>query len=142
MNTEIPLYIFSAASTACGNAENKARHKMLRGQLRGYGLAIAECDGQYNGVNERSILVIDEKPVSLSTRGTVMRLARAWGQESILEVDANRSARLVFTNGNSAESLGKFAAVTSQYAKHANAWTRRNNQYYCCVPIGSTGGQV
>ena len=133
MNIELPFFILSASSDACGDAENKARHKMLRRQLRDAGLAIAECTGCYAGDLEQSILVLDEWPATLSTRGIVMRLARAWGQESILEVDANRSARLSFTNGNSAESLGIFTAVRPEYAKGCEAWTRRAGQYYSCV---------
>ncbi len=139
MNIEIPFYILSAASsTTCTARENAHRHKTLRRQLRGYGFAVADCEGCYNGVTESSLLVLDDKPIHGDAdfvRHSVLRLARAWGQESILEVDANRGARLTFMNNDSPISLGKFTAVMAQYAKHESAWTRRNGQYYCCIPL-------
>lgn len=142
MNTTItignqaqPFYILSAAREATGPLETAARTDALIDQIRGQGYSAARCTGRYNGTDEPRIIVIDPSPILASTfENFVMRLARVYAQESVLAVNADSAARLLFTDGSLPADLGKFTAVTRDIAERADDYTKRLGWYYICVP--------
>ena len=133
MNTEIPFFILSAETDIHNVNENAYRTGMLARQLRKAGLATAVCQGVYKGRAEKSILVIDETPHVDDCFNIVLRLAATYAQETVLAVDANRNANLVFTDGErGSQWIGRFISVTEKVAKAAGDYTERAGRYYVC----------
>ena len=134
MNTEIPFFILSAETDIHSTNENAYRTGMLNRQVRKLGLATAKCRGVYKGRAEASILVIDETPHNDDCFNAVLRLARTYAQKSILAVDANRNANLVYTDERrGSESLGRFISVPKEVAKAQESYTERAGRYYVCI---------
>lgn len=134
MNTFTPFYILSASHEHI-NADKKGFHNNLLGRtLRAQGFATAVCEGAYEGVKERSVLVIDERPYNDDCYNAVIRLANVYNQESILAVDANRNAHLVFCDGRPPQRLGIFTCVSEEEAKAQDAYTSRGGRYFVCKP--------
>ena len=133
MNTEIPFFMLSAETDIHSSGENAYRHSMLKRQLQKAGLAIATCRGVYKKRAENSILVIDENPSIDDCFNIVLRLAATYAQETVLGVDANRNANLIFTDGQRGSKwLGRFINVTEEVAKAAGDYTERAGRYYVC----------
>ena len=133
MNTYTPFFILSAEVKFDSDAETKQRTKMLSRQLRNLGYAVAECRGSYDGEEETSILVIDETPGVPGCLNDVLRLAELYSQRSILAVDANRRAALVFTKDTERKSLGWFQGCPKEIARGMSCWTERAGRYYVCA---------
>ncbi len=133
MNTETPFYILSAARSDLDVHENAARSETLHAQLRAQGIAVAECTGCYHGTTESSLIVFDNTPGTLTVHDTVMRLARVYGQESVLAIDANRAASLIYCDDGRLESLGILVNVSRADAEQCDAWTERAGQFYVCI---------
>ena len=132
MNTETPFFILSAETDIHTTNENAYRTGMLNRQLRAAGLATAKCRGVYKGRAEKSILVIDETPNVDDCFNIVLRLAATYAQETVLAVDANRNANLVFTDeSRGSQWIGRFITVTEDVAK-AGDYTERAGRYYVC----------
>ncbi len=132
MNTEIPFFILSAETDIHSTNENAYRHSMLKRQLQRAGLATAVCQGVYKGRAEKSILVIDENPSVDDCFNAVLRLAQTYAQQTVLAVDANRNANLVFTDERrGSQWIGRFIGVTEDVAK-AGDYTERAGKFYVC----------
>ena len=133
MNTFIPFYILSAETDIHSSGENAYRHAMLWRQLHTAGLAIAACQGVYKKRAENSILVIDENASIDDTFNTVLRLAATYAQQTVLAVDANRNANLVFTDeSRGSQWIGRFVGVPEEMAKAAGDYTERAGNFYVC----------
>ena len=137
MNISDPFYILSAARDTLDAHEIKARTETLVHQVRGQGYGAALCEGRYGDVDEPSVVVVDETPGTDKCLKIVMRLARVYQQESILAVDVNGAARLLFLDGSKPLGIGKFTCVSENEAKRAAAYTKRNGRYYICVAVTS-----
>ena len=135
MNLSTPFYILSASHEHFNVNDNVYRSNLLGRTLRAQGFATAVCEGAYKGVPERSILVIDERPNTDECYNAVIRLANVYNQESVLTVDANRNAHLVFCDGRPPVRLGIFTCVSEEEAKAQDAYTSRAGRYYVCKPL-------
>ncbi len=133
MNTFTPFYILSASQDFINANEKVYRSSLLARTLRRQGFATAVCEGAYKGVKERSILVIDERPSTDECYDAVIRLANLYNQESVLAVDSNRNAHLVFCDGRPPVQLGQFMCVSEEEAKSQDAYTSRGGRYYVCI---------
>lgn len=135
MNLSPAFYIISAARESLNDAEIASRTATLLEQVHGIGYAAALCKGHYGGVDEPCILVIDEEPGNLDCFTDMLRLARIYRQESVLAVDCNRAARLLFTDYSGPEALGLFVNVSQEEAKSAGDYTERDGRFYTCVAL-------
>lgn len=98
-----------------GNPESEAN------TLRAMGLGdFVWCKGVYNGVSEDSFAVFFN---SLEQRLAIQSMARRHNQESILVVDSNRDAELVFFDGTPRIKLGHFRAVPKSVAIENGSYT-------------------
>lgn len=137
MNTFTPFAILSA-SRADTVSTNPDRNNLLSAQLKARGYDFAPVTGCYQGKEEAAFIAL------LDSSGPdfpeLCRLARRWGQESILHVDANRYAVLHFINretggpdaNGQTQSLGTWRPVTEAVARALDAWTFNpaTNLYY------------
>lgn len=130
MNTHTPFFILSAARAEHNSIVNHARHETLMRQLQNCGHAVAQVNGCYKGEKEAAILVVDDRPYNAICETDVLRLARAYGQESVLAVDANGRARLIYCDDGSFETIGTWRGTNEKIAKSRDAWTERAGQYY------------
>lgn len=137
MNTFTPFAILSA-SRADTVSTNPDRNNLLSAQLRARDYDFAPVTGCYQGKEEESfIALLDQDGAGFYE---LCRLARRWGQESILHVDANRHAVLHFINqeiggpdtNSQTQSLGIWRPVTEAVARALDAWTFNpaTNLYY------------
>lgn len=107
-------------------------------QLVQYAQAVLDCpvkaiQGYYLGDKENSLVV------QFRTRDNYERLleyATAMGQESVLHIDSNRLASLVYTdNTGKVEHLGKFKATNKQgiAGRDCYSYDAHLDQYYITV---------
>lgn len=133
MNTFAPFYILSAALAGDDAANATERTATLAHQLRASGFAVDSVRGCYMGQTEPALIAIPFDRSCADSERAVLRFARLYGQESILAVDANRAATLVFCADETRRvPLGQFYAVDECVARTRDAWTERNGQYYTC----------
>ena len=133
MNTQTPFFILSAETDIHSTNENAYRSGMLSRQLRRAGFAVATCYGAFEGVKEKSVLVIDETPHNDDCFNAVMRLAKTYAQKYVLGVDANRTAILIrVSDGLTHKYMGNFRSVTEEVAKASKSWNERAGRYYVC----------
>lgn len=127
MITETAFVIISAESAQWGDL-NEQRTDLLRRQLEGQGHSPVAVEGCYKGTKERAWLVfLDDDPQGAKFDHLV-KLARRYGQESILHVDGNRLARLVYVGNDSdrrtwEEDIGKWTQVAYEYARVCDAYS-------------------
>lgn len=96
-------YIISAELSSLKASENKARTLILVREMLELGLDFVAVKGVYKGVAERSFVVFEH---GMPT-GWILDTMRKFGQESILAIESDNKATLVYADG-SAECLGKF----------------------------------
>lgn len=130
MNTFVPFYIVSAALAGDSPREQSDRNDTLERQLRALGYATLQVNGAYKGVTEPAVLVVDLTAWSPACFDSVLRLGRQYGQESILAVDANRKASLVYCEGGELQPLGHWHMVSKAVAMKSDAYTERQGIYY------------
>src|SRR5271166_3677150 len=87
----VPFSILSAEQADHDAPTNAAQTVRLRDRLADTGIQFAGVTGSYKGSREQSFAVITPTPVE---RMTVNALGAAFGQESVLHVDALRNAVL------------------------------------------------
>ena len=125
-NQNSKFYIFSVYTTTKTEEQNKLDHLNTLTELYRSGRLAAQVNGAYKGIEETSILIIDEPGVEAQ----VVRLCKQFNQESFLEVTAfDRDAKLNYLDGTIAQ-LGKFKAVDKAIALTKNAWTEKDGQFY------------
>ena len=105
MNTEKQFYIISAERANEMDRENQWNTESLRHQLKRRSLPHKQVLGCYAGSHEVSFVVVtgDER--------AILELTNKHEQESVLHVDANRQASLIYCDDERRESLGKFRTV-------------------------------
>jgi len=125
-----PVYILSGA-VAIDTAASAIDHTAtLADKLRALGYAVGDCWGCYKKRKEPALVVVDETPGNDQCEKDVLRLARQYGQESVLAIDATRHASLIYCEDEKRESLGEWRAVPQSVAKARDAYTRRAGVYY------------
>jgi hypothetical protein len=142
MKTKIPFVLFSAERAGFTDDVNEWRTQSCERQLR-RGLPDSDfiyVDGCYKGASETSFLVLLPQGDSSYRFHEVARLAARWGQESILYVDANRSAVLCYLglNGMIArmEALGEWHEVLPEDARKLTAYTSYAGRYFTATKAG------
>jgi len=133
VNYHPAFFIISAAVVGDYPSERRDRTQTLKRQLRNAGYATAPCNGCYKNRREQSILVIDENPGLANCLNDVLRLAKVYRQESVLSVDVNRAATLVYIAGKR-EPIGRFVSVSKETAEISDGYTERGGRYYVCKP--------
>jgi hypothetical protein len=130
-----PFVLISASRAAWSAEANADSTRQLASQLLARDFEIAQVRGSYGGTEEDSFLVLCDPQTEHYRFDMLKQLAKRYGQESILVVDAERSALLRFMDERvSAEPLpGKFQAVDSVTAHKLHGWTRREGQYYAVL---------
>ena len=125
-NQNSKFYIFSVYTTTKTEEENKLDHLNTLTELYRIGRLATSVNGAYKGIEETSILIIDEPGVETQ----VVRLCKQFNQESFLEVSAfDREAKLNYLDGKITQ-LGKFKAVDKVTALTKDSWTEKDGQFY------------
>ena len=93
---------------------------------------VAETVGAYKGQENRSWLVLLKLNHEAEQIQRLIELARVYRQESILVVDEDRKASLVYMEDERQVDLGTLVAVDEKTAKMQDAWTYapHNSTYY------------
>lgn len=120
MNTQQPFIIMSAELSALSTEENAHRSEALSAWLDAKGWAHKPVIGSYKGSEEIAVVI----PVTDSEHEAALyRLAKAYGQESVLYVDANRYATLIYVQTGKLAGLGMFRKVSELDARQREAYT-------------------
>ena len=133
IQTKKPFVIISAERSINTAKENKKNHLDLWLQLKGEGFSIKEVEGVYKGTVEKSILVVLNQRWFAVELATFKNYASIFDQESILFVDEERNASLIFPyNRENSEKLGKFIAVPKGIAIQMSNHTFDGKDHYIC----------
>ena len=133
IQTKKPFVIISAEKYINTAEENKKNHLDLWSQLKVEGFSIKEVEGVYEGTIEKSILVVLNKRWLAVELATFINYAAIFNQESILFVDEERNASLIFPyNRENSEKLGKFIAVPKGIAIQMSNHTFDGKDHYIC----------
>lgn len=134
MNHRTPFLVISSDRYNLTPELNASRRETFRQQLAERGLSFKEVRGVYKGNAEVSFVVLVD---TLADEHLALRLARHYGQESALYVDANRAVQLLTLRPevggpdvDGTESLGEWAAVPEHVAKDQGAYTYSDGVYY------------
>lgn len=123
MRTNIPFVVISAERVEYDPPVNEWRTASLEHQLQARDLHYAPVDGVYQGKHERSFIVFLPPDHAAYTLTMLRQLGKRWGQESILHVDANRGAELLYLDGRDPIELGTWQTVTAADAANADGYT-------------------
>ena len=128
-----PFVIISAERFTNTIEENEKNHNELMAQLKKDKFSIKEVEGVYQGTVEKSIIVILNKRWLAVELATFKNYAAIFNQESILFVDEERDASLIFTKQPwLTQKLGKFIAVTKGIATQMSNYTFDGKDHYIC----------
>lgn len=134
MNIETPFIVLSSDRAQYHEELNAARRDTFEHQLRARGLDFKRVIGAYKGASEVSYIVL--VPTTGDEQNAV-RLARRYGQESVLLVDANRYASLIYLNEGEGgisikeiKGIGFWRETTESDATAGDAYTRDGDRYY------------
>ena len=132
IQTKKPFVIISAERFTNTIEENEKNHNELLTQLKKDKFSIKEVEDVYQGTVEKSILVILNQRWLAVELATFKNYAAIFNQESILFVDEERNASLIFPQGGLSEKLGKFIAVSKGIAIQMSNYTFDGKDHYVC----------
>jgi len=127
------LAILSAES---GHAEDIARDKTCERDLQHLGASFKRVTGCYEGSRENAFMVVLNEHIHAND---VLCLARSFDQECVLflgnAIHGYRDATLHFVESGEQEDIGRFQAVSAEYASELDAWTYDPGQdrYYAAL---------
>ena len=131
-----PMIIFAV------NTEKRPAEELLyvKESMHSGVIDVLPVTGSYKNVQEQSYAAILPMPGQEKGQGfficqSIVELALAHKQESVLIVDANGQAKLMFMNEELSEiDLGEFKAVPEDVARMQESWTYdpRLNTYFIC----------
>jgi hypothetical protein len=135
MNTQTPFVVISADRKEYTCELNANRRDMFEHQLNARELDYKRVEGFYQGETEVSYVVLIPEP---GDEHNALRLARRYGQESALYVDANRHASLFLLNredgGPDIREIvrvpGTWQELPAAQALTLEAFTRDGDRYY------------
>lgn len=119
MKTEVPFFIISAHNNDAALLEGPEYHDYYHDSLKD-DLALLShphipVEGKYDGVTEKSFLVFCPKGTADECWQQIRTLGAIYGQQSILFVDANRQAALIYLTERGyvlrTEEIGKWQPV-------------------------------
>lgn len=128
MNTFSPFVVFSAERADMSEMANRDRTALLAGALTRFGIDWQRVEGSYNGKRETSFLVFTYEGSPFADR--IEELARKYGQEFILYVDAQRLAYLLMLNEQRTIEVGTWREIPATEAHYHNSWTHVEDKYY------------
>lgn len=131
MNTFPPFVIFSAERSNLTATANRDRTALLAGALTHSGIDWQRVEGSYNGTQETAFLVFTYEGTETADR--IEELARRYGQESILYVDAQRYAYLFMLKEQRTVEVGKWQEIPATEAHYHKAWTHLEDKYYAAI---------
>lgn len=118
-----PFALFSAFTTTQSKETNEARTQFLARQLNALGVDWSNVTGSYKGAEEVSFLALLPGGDGSDEFWRILKLLKAYEQESLLYVDGQRCATLVYADGHSVK-VGRFFAVPEPIALAGDGWTR------------------
>jgi hypothetical protein len=132
MNISKRVIILSAELSGNTNESNRQRTTNLEACLQDCNINFGVGHGVYNnGPEETSFVVLPKDEIEAET---VRDFAfKSFGQEAILEQDANQEAYLVEANGKTTQ-LGRLEQVTKEVAHKKGSYTVLNDIYYTAIP--------
>ena len=134
MNVLVPFVVFTSDRAEYGADVNAERRDLLERQLTARGLDWKRVEGSFAGSRETRYVVLTPQD---GDEHSCLQLARRYGQDSVLIVDANRYATLAYLHpGNGGPDIrgwkpvGFWRHVTRQEAEESGAYTRDGDSYY------------
>lgn len=127
MNTSNAFTILSAERADLPADENAQRSAFLTRQLQNANIETVPVRGKYAGTYEHAVLVFDTDEFRADT---VNRLAKAYGQDTLLHVDANSRASLESLADGGMRELGEFHEVSAEQAATLKAVTETSDGRY------------
>lgn len=124
MNLINPFTILSAERSDLPDEENAQRSAFLLRQLESENIAVIPVRGRFEGSPEHAVLVFDTDEYRDEA---IHRLARAYQQDSLLRVDANRQAYRESLSDGSYVPLGTFREVSAAQAARLRAVTETSD---------------
>lgn len=119
------FFIISAERFNLSKEENAQRTMAMVATLLHEGANFIACQGVYKGTAERSFIVVDSGlPI-----GLIERLAKAYEQESVLEVRSFESSLVYFDGKTKPEYLGRFEPHTGPVSG-LDAYTKVGSKVY------------
>lgn len=126
MNTKKRVILMSAELSTLTSFENADRTESLRMLLTNKGYNITSVLGSYKGKLERSFLIDASEDIVKPLQG----VAGYFGQESILVVNEDQKANLIYSNGKT-EQIGTMSQVN--FIGDKDSWTLVNGLFYSVV---------
>jgi len=133
MNIRQSFYIISAFRHDLPDENNVWRHKGLWRALNKAGLypQHSEVEGKYKGKTELAFKVPVYDPVNDEQK--ILTIARRFFQESVLHVDANWQAYLVYTDNGRVQHIGRWINIEERYLQDTDDYARIDGQYYVAI---------
>ena len=127
MNTFTPIAIVSPEKQ---DDHDMIRHEKLQRYLKNEGFSFKPVKGYYKGNLENSYVIILSGEKFLDVLKSAM-FSDEFKQNSILYVDANRYAKLIYSDGIETE-LGKFHEIDKTLVRTLSSYTydKANDTYY------------
>ncbi len=97
-----PILILSAYQVSETQATNSKNHIVLGNSFKSAGVKFRYCTGVYKGTKEPSFM-IDNNPDNLEV---AIKIAQQFDQESILQMDNEGKAQLIFLKNRPKKTLG------------------------------------
>jgi len=142
MNLQTPFVILSAERSDASEFGNRVATAELCATLRAMPYAFKSVVGVYKGTPEMAFLVVlpDSADGQRDARAQLLRLARHLGQESILDVAADRSARLLFPDWEPGrnpeyreEAIGSWREVPTAEGLDASTFDPHTGKVYAAI---------
>ena len=131
MDHKVPFALFSGSLADKSAAENLGRTEFLGRELTAAGIEWTPVLGAYKGVKEQSFLALLPQGDDSHDFDAVLRLAKTYGQESILYVDAQRLASLHYMADDAdVEFVGQFGEAAEADALAQDGYTFFAGHYY------------
>lgn len=127
------FYILSGALAGDDEHDALAKTDTLAAYFETHNLAAMRVNGVYKNVAEPAVLVMQtQKSRGDDFERAVLRMARQYGQESVLHVTPERNAALIYCDGERREPLGRFREVDETEALRHDAYTEYCGRFWVC----------
>lgn len=120
--------VLSAELSTLSDSENVTRSLLLRDMLTDLNLEFLEAKGFYKGSEEISFIV--STPDVISFNAVADFAFKQFNQESVLYVDGNSVAYLMYGINFQTEKLGTFSKVNPKRLEDLEAYTIVNGDLY------------
>ena len=115
-------------------AVNQPNENADKAFLAEHGIHVSNpaCIGAYKGKLELAYLIPCDQDTRAEVEASVLQAAKAANQESVLFLDSEREAYLIFVDNRDTGHIGTWSGIDSAEAASLDAWTlnRETGQYY------------